>query len=74
VDSLRVLRDGEEEGGSCSGLGFDPDCSSIAFNNPLANSQSNAGPAIFIGVVKSFEDAKDFLLVLGVDADTVVLN
>ena len=69
-----MLGDGEEEGCRLSGLGFDPDSSAIALNHPLANSQSDAGAAVFLIVMEPLEYAKDFLLVLGIDADAVVLD
>ena len=71
---LGVLRDGEEEGCSFAGFGFDPDSSAIALNHALANSQSDAGAAVFLVMMEPLEYAKDFLLVLGVDADAVVLH
>ena len=70
---LDVLWEGEVEGCSFSELGFNPDPSAVAFHHALADSQSDAGAAIFLIVMEPLEYAKDFLLVLRVDADAVVL-
>jgi hypothetical protein len=67
-------RDGEVEGGAVSDGRFDPDFSSVPLNNTLADCQSDSGATVFLVAVKSFEYAKDFLLVLGVDPDPVVLH
>ncbi len=64
--------DGEVEGGAVAGGGFDPDSSTVAFNDPLANSQPNTCAAIFLVPMKPFEYAKDFLLVLRIDPDAVI--
>ena len=69
-----MLRDGEEKGSSFSRFGFDPDSSAIAFHDPLANSQSDAGTAVFLIVMESLENAKDFLLVLGIDTDAIICH
>src|SRR5579862_5310861 len=68
------LGDGEAEGCSFPESGLDPDCSSIACNHPLANSESNAGAAIFLVTMEPFEYAKDFLLVLRIDAYAVIAH
>src|ERR1700722_10497791 len=73
-ESLDLLRDGEEEGGSLFRFGFDPDSSAITLDHPLANCQANAGAGILLVAMEPFENAKDFLLVLRVDADPVILN
>ena len=69
-----MLRDGEEEGCSFSRFGFDPDSSAIALHHPLANSQSDAGTAVFPIMMESLEKTKQFLLVLWIDADAIVLH
>ena len=72
MDSWGMFGDGEEEGGSLAGRGFDPDSSAVTFNHALANCQSDAGAAVFLVAMKSFEYTEDFLLVLRIDADAVV--
>ena len=69
-----MLGDGEVEGSPFPGFGFDPDSSAIALDHPLADSQSDAGAAVFLIVMEPLENTKDFLLVLWIDADAVVLR
>jgi hypothetical protein len=40
----------------------------------LANRQTDAGAVVFLVTMEPFEYTKDFLLVLGIDADSVVLH
>jgi hypothetical protein len=40
----------------------------------LTDGQANAGAAVFAIVMEPFENTKDFLLILRVNADAVVLN
>ena len=73
-DTDGMLRDGEKDGGSFSKFGFDPDSSAIAINHAFANCEANAGATVFLVAMETFENTKDFLLVLRFDTDTVVLN
>src|SRR5579862_225707 len=68
------LGDCEEEGCPLPDFGFDPDSASVEFNHALANRQTDAGPAIFGVTMEPLEYAKDFLLVLRIDTDPVVLD
>src|SRR5277367_2433546 len=74
TDSLGILRDGEVEGCSFSRFGFDPDSSAIALNHPLANSQPDAGAAILLVVMETFENTENFLLVLRIDPYAIIAN
>src|SRR5690349_20188923 len=53
---------------------FDPDTSAAAFHDSLANGEAHAGSRKIGGAVKTFEDTKDLLLILGLDADAVVAD
>src|SRR5579875_825761 len=67
-------RDGEAENRSCSGFGFHPNSAMVSLHNPLADGESNAGSGILVSTVQTFEQSKDVLLVLGREADAVVLH
>ena len=66
--------DGEVKGSPFAGFGFDPDPSAIAFNHALTDCQTDAGTAVLLGVVQPLEYSKDFLLILRIDPDPIVLH
>ena len=67
-----MLRDCGTGGCSFRWLGFDPDSSAITLNHALANSQPGAGVSPV--TMETLENAKDFLLVPGIDADAFILH
>jgi hypothetical protein len=64
----------EVESRSSSGFRFDPDSSMISLDDSPTNGQTNPSAGVFIVVVKALEEAKYVLLVLGLDANAVVLD
>ncbi len=66
--------DRKEKRRTLAWFGFDPDSSPGALDDPFANSEPHAGAGIDGDAMKAFEEAKDLLLVLGLNADAVILN
>src|SRR5260370_39014196 len=67
-------RDCKEKSCTLARLGLHPDSPACALDNPLANRKAHAGAWILDRVLKTLEDPKDLLLVLGIYADAVILN
>src|SRR5436305_11478862 len=56
-----------------SGFGFDPDSTTGAFDDALADRKTHASSGVFGTAVQTFKDSKDLLLKLWIDTDPVVL-
>ena len=69
-----LVWDREIEGGSSSEFGFNPYPATGPLNNAVANCQADTSAGILCGRMKAFENSKDVLLVLRIDADAVVTN
>src|SRR6185437_5848450 len=63
--------DREEEIGSFSGFGFHPDPPIITLDDALADSQSDTRSRIVVRAMKSCKQAKDLLLILGLNAYSI---
>ena len=51
---------------------LEPDAPAILFDDPLANSQSDAASRIFVSAVQALEQSKDLLGKLRFDSDSVI--
>src|SRR5579884_741120 len=66
--------DGEPEGRSEPRFGFHPDPAVIEVDDSLTDGQANAGTGILIAGMQTFEEAKNSLLILRLNADSVVAD
>lgn len=62
----------DPEGAAVAGGGVDAGLALHAFGGVLDNGQADAGAGVFLLGVQALEEAEDFFLVLGGDADAVV--
>lgn len=65
---------GEAEGGSSTGLRFDPDAAAVPFHDLPANGESDSRSRVLLPAVEALEDLEDSVPVPLFDADAVVLN
>ena len=60
---------------SPTGLGFNPDPAAISLDNSLTDGETHTGAQVPpLAVVKPLEQAEHFLVILGIDANAVVLD
>ena len=55
-------------------LGFKPDFAAVAFHNPLADGQTDAGAGIFLLGMQALKENEHPLGILRLDADAVVFD
>jgi hypothetical protein len=64
--------DCEIESRSLTGLRFHPDSAFVAFDDFLADTQSDSVTRVFVAGMQPLEDYEDSLIELRVDTDTIV--
>jgi hypothetical protein len=64
----------EVECAAFANLGFQPDSPTVSLDDLFANSQTGARSFILLLVMQPAKDAKDLLVIAGIDADAVVAN
>jgi hypothetical protein len=73
-DPASLTRKSETKHRALAGLGFNPEAAVVAFENPAADSQTDAGAGILLAPVETLEDPEDAVVVAGFDADAVVAH
>jgi hypothetical protein len=70
---LECVRQGENERGALTGLGFNPDAAPVPLYDTLANGKTNARPRDLLAM-QPLEGHEDFLVVLRFDSDSIIGN
>ena len=66
--------EGEIKSGAFVGFSLRPDAASVLVNNALHRGQTNARTFEILGPMQPLENAKEFVLVLHVEADAIVAD
>jgi len=66
MSALADYRQSEMKGCPLACLGYDPDSSTMTFNNFFAYRETDAGSRIFVSSVQALKNDKDSLGILGV--------
>src|ERR1051325_6273319 len=67
-------REGDDEGGAGAGFAGGGDDAAVAVGDAPADGEADAGAFILVAGMQALEDGEDFIEVLFVEADAVVLN
>jgi hypothetical protein len=73
---IPLVIEAEVEDRTFAGFGFQPDAATVAFYDLLDKGEADSG-AVFLPVgriLQPLEDAENFMMVFGIDTDTVVLD
>ena len=73
ADSFLAIRERQKKRAAFAGRRFCQDAASVFLRDQLHDGQAYAGAFVLLGIVQPLEETEELLLLVGVEADSVVL-